>query len=77
MRHLKVAELFEHIQLFESLVFLFVLPNVFANSLFVSTHRRDKIPSGPKALASEIFLASAKRSCDVDGTFAFDVTNYL
>ena len=56
MSHLKVAKLFKNIKLIEPSVFLFLPPDVFYNTLFISTCRRHKVPSCPKVLPCKVML---------------------
>jgi hypothetical protein len=65
------------VQLVEPAIFGFLLLDVFADRLFVSTHCGHKISSGPEIVASEVLSLAEEASCNVDGALAFDETHNL
>ena len=69
--------LLEQFHLIDALVFRFLMPDVLAYHLFVSTYGRDEIASRPKVLAHEIATHAHVGACNVDRTLAFDVPDYL
>jgi transposase-like protein len=62
--------LFEHRELVDSLVFLFLFLDVLADLLLISTHSRYIVPTSPKMFSHEV-PAFAHVTSNVNGTFPF------
>ena len=75
--HLKVAGSIPQLQLFESLVLLFLIADVLANRRLVSAHRGNEVPPRPEVLADEVPLPLAVHPRQVDRTLPLDETDHL
>ena len=69
--------LFPKTELFIMLLFFFLLPYICLNNLFIQSHRRHKISSGPKVFSCKVFGFPRKLPCYGDGTLAFNKTDYI
>ena len=69
--------LFPKTELFIMLLFFFLLPYICFNNLFIQSHRRYKISSGPKVFSCKVFGFSYKLPCYGNGTLAFNKTDYI
>jgi hypothetical protein len=74
--HLRWQFLFEHRELIDSVILLFLGFYILSDRFFISTHRRNKVPSGPEILSHQVSLPSPERSRYGDGTLALDLTDY-
>ena len=63
---LKAAGSPRHVQLFQTLVLLFLTPNVCTHDLFLQPHRRDAIPSRPETLSAEVAFPTEKGASKED-----------
>lgn len=66
-----------HVQFVEPAVIRLLLLDVCPNGFLISSHRGDKIPSGPKVLPREILLSPEERPRNVDGALPLDKTHHL
>ena len=72
-----MAALFEYRELVDSLVFLFLLLNVFSDLLLIPTHGRNVVPSGPEVFSHEVPSLPQVRSGDMDGTLPLHIADHL
>ena len=67
----------EQSQLVQALVLRFLVPDVLADNLLVSSHRGNEVAARPEMLAYEIALSLAKRAGDMDRALPLEVSNGL
>jgi len=60
-----------------TLVLFLLIPDVFANQLFVSANRADIVPASPECLPREVPHATFAVPDNPDGTFSFDESHDL
>src|SRR5271170_906935 len=65
------------VQLFQLLVFVFLILDIFPDDCFISTYGRDEISACPEALTHKPALPLAIGTGKVDRAFAFDVPDHL
>lgn len=75
MSRLKAAIVQFHLVV--TFIFELLITNVGSNHLFIQTNRRNKVPSGPEHLASEVPLPASEVAGYRNRTLPFDITNYV
>src|SRR5271156_2452702 len=65
------------VQLFQLLVFVFLILDIFSDDCFVSTYGRDEISACPEALIHNPPLPLAIDTGKMDRAFTFDITDHL
>ena len=65
------------LELFLPSFFLFLVPDIHSNRLFISTDRGHKVPPGPEVLPDEVARPPRKVPGDVDRALPLDISDHL
>ena len=67
----------EQIHLLNARVFVFLMPDVRSNRLFIPTHRRNKVSACPEMLTHEISLRLSVYACQMYRALSLDIPDHL
>jgi len=74
---LKGDRVLHQIELIDSSILMFLMPNVLPDDFFIPTHRRDEVAACPEVLSHKASLSLSLPTRNVNRAFPLDEPNYL